>query len=74
MGRHYIHLLFCKGAYFDNQSAQPVTGKPLYLLRPRSLSIQIVSNIFVKFSNFMSPGGGAFDPHCSVPGEGFCTL
>ena len=58
--------------------------KPFYLLRPESFSFQIVSEfiyIFVKFSNFMSGGGGAFDSlfcpegrvfvHSDCPGGAF---
>ena len=47
--------------------------KPLYLLRPQSLSFQIVSEFidtFVKFSNFMSQGWGFWFPVLSR-GEGF---
>ena len=43
--------------------------KPFYLLSPQSFSFQIVSefiDIFVKFSNFMSPGVGLLAP-CFVP-------
>ena len=38
--------------------------KPFYLLRPQSFSFEIVSEFidtFLKFLNFMSQGGGAFD-------------
>ena len=39
-------------------------GKPYYLLSPQSFSFQTVSefiDMFVKFSHFMSQGGGAFN-------------
>ena len=48
--------------------------KPFYLLSPQSFSFQIVSefkDIFVKFSNFMSRGGGAFDSLFCPEGRGF---
>ena len=47
--------------------------KPFYLLSPQSFSFQIVSefiDMFVKFSNFMSPGVGLLTPF-SVPRAGF---
>ena len=61
--------------------------KPYYLLSPQSFSFQTVSefiDMFVKFSHFMSQGGGAFNSlFCLerrvlytiiVPGGGFLLL
>ena len=61
-----------------------LTEKPFHLLRPESFSIQIMSNTFVKFSNFMSQTwsfwapalfpGGRFLYAVIVPGKDFCPF
>ena len=48
--------------------------KPFYLLRPQSFSFQIVSesiDIFMKFSDILSRGGGGLLPSSHVPGGWF---